>query len=158
MLMRRNNDMSLRRWSYEPLPSLLGGLRMLDDVNRLFEAFDHGFGLSSFAPATAPRVQLVDTGSELRLYAELPGFGENDIELTVQRNSVTLRGRRQSSVPEGFTVRRRERGDVEIMQSYTLPCRIDADRVEASLQNGVLLVTMPKAAEEQPRQIPVKTA
>lgn len=130
----------------------------LDSMWRLFD--DLGFGSSWRAPVTEtmPRMNLVDAGSELRLYAELPGFGADDVEVTVERNRLTLRGQRKREVPEGYSVRRSERGDLAFTRTLTLPCRVDADAIDAQLASGILTLTMPKAAEERPRQITVKAS
>src|SRR5690606_26161747 len=131
--------------------------RMLDPMRRLFDDFDRSPGIPTLhrVRAAIPRVDLVDEGAELRLYAELPGFAQEDVEITLERNELTLRGRRTTEVPEGHTVHRRERGGLDFTRTFTLPCRVDADRVEATLANGVLQIVMPKASEEQPRQIAI---
>lgn len=160
MITRRNMDSSLWRWPLDPLAGVDESARVLDPMRTLFGELDRGLGLPSFdrVRAMTPRVDLFDAGTELRLYAELPGFTENDIEVTVERNVVTLRGRRTTTIPDGHTAHRRERGDIQIARTLSLPCRVDPDRVEATLSNGVLQITMPKAPEERPRTIAVRTA
>ena len=155
MLTRRGFDPG------SPWRGLDDGTRMLDQMRRvLFDDLDRGFGRPSFravAPAT-PRIDLVDAGDALRLYAELPGFTTDDLEITLERNRLTLRGRRETSVPEGYQVRRRERGDLSFARTLGLPCPVDPDAVRAELTNGVLELTLPKAPEAQPRQIPIRDA
>lgn len=160
MITRRTVGPVLRPWPLHSLAQLDESMRMLDPMRRLFDDLDRGMALSTFqrARSAVPRVDVVDTGAELRLFAELPGFAAEDVEITLQRDEVRLRGRRTTEVPEGHTVHRRERGDLDFTRTLTLPCRVDAERVEATLENGVLRIVMPKAAEEQPRRIAVRTA
>lgn len=158
---RRNSLVPvLRPWSLDPISVWDDSFRMFEPMRRLFDEFERSFELSSLQrvrPAM-PRVDLIDEGAVLKLHAELPGFAEEDIELTIERNELTLRARRQIEVPESYTVHRRERGDVEITRTFTLPCRVEVDDVKATLSNGVLEVVMPKAAEEQPRKIEIRPA
>lgn len=160
MITRRMIGPVLRPWPFDALAGLDESMRMLDPMRRLFDDFDRSLGIPTLhrVRAAIPRVDLVDEGAELRLYAELPGFAQEDVEITLERNELTLRGRRTTEVPEGHTVHRRERGDLDFTRTFTLPCRVDADRVEATLANGVLQIVMPKASEEQPRQIAIQTA
>jgi HSP20 family protein len=99
-----------------------------------------------------------DDGSNFVLHADVPGLTEGDLEISVAGNTVTLRGERKVEVPEGYSTHRRERSAVKFAKSYQLPTRVDADKVTATLKHGVLTLTLPKAAEAQPRQISVKAA
>ena len=99
-----------------------------------------------------------DDGSNFVLHADVPGLTEGDLEISVAGNTVTLRGERKVEVPEGYSTHRRERSAVKFAKSYQLPTRVDAEKVTATLKHGVLTLTLPKAAEAQPRQISVKAA
>jgi HSP20 family protein len=99
-----------------------------------------------------------DDGANFVLRADVPGLSENDFEISVAGNTVTLRGERKVEVPEGYSTHRRERSAVKFAKSYQLPTRVDADKVTATLKHGVLTLTLPKVAEAQPRQISVKAA
>lgn len=160
MLVRRHFEPRGARWPFDPLARFDESARTFDPIRRLFGDLDREFAAARLdrTRAASPRIDLADDGEVLRLSVELPGFTEKDVELEVHRNVLTLRGRRKIEVPEGYTVHRRERGDIELTRTLTLPYRVDAERVEATLTNGVLHVTMPKAAEERPRQIAVRTA
>ena len=150
MLVRRHFGPRGARWPFDPLAGFDESARAFDPIRRLFGDLDREFA--------AARLDRTRDGEVLRLSVELPGFTEKDVELEVHRNMLTLRGQRKVEVPEGYTVHRRERGDIELTRTLALPYRVDAERVEATLTNGVLRVTMPKAAEERPRQIAVRTA
>jgi HSP20 family protein len=102
-------------------------------------------------------VGLFDTGSELMVRAELPGVKDEDLDITLDQGLLTLRGERKVDVPEGYAVHRQERGNLKFARSFTLPCKVDAERTTANLGNGVLTMVMPKAPEDQPRQIAIST-
>ena len=115
------------------------------------------FAESEPAAVTAP-VGFDDDGTNFVLRADVPGLTENDFEISVAGNTVTLRGERKMTAPEGYSTHRRERSAVKFAKSYQLPTRVDAEKVTATLKHGVLTLTLPKVAEAQPRQISVKAA
>lgn len=110
------------------------------------------------AAAVFPRLNLFDTGSALLLKADVPGLSEKDVELTINQDVLTLSGERRADAPEGYSVHRQERTPIKFSRSFTLPCRINPENASASIKNGVLTVTLAKAAEAQPRQISVKAS
>jgi HSP20 family protein len=122
------------------------------ELDRLFGDFERA---SMPGPAA---VGFEDDGSNFVLRADVPGLTESDIQISVAGNTVTLKGERKLEVPEGHSVHRRERSAVRFAKSFELPARVDADKVTATLKLGVLTLTLPKAAEAQPRQISVKAA
>ena len=122
------------------------------ELDRLFGDFERA---STPGPAA---VAFEDDGSNFVLRADVPGLTESDIQISVAGNTVTLKGERKLEVPEGHSVHRRERSAVRFAKSFELPARVDADKVTATLKLGVLTLTLPKAAEAQPRQISVKAA
>lgn len=121
------------------------------ELDRLFGDFERQVTPSS-------SVSFEDDGTAFVLRADVPGLTENDFEISVAGSSVTLRGERKVEVPEGHSVHRRERSAVRFAKSFELPARVDADKVTAVLKHGVLTLTLPKAADAQPRQISVKAA
>jgi len=105
-----------------------------------------------------PSVALSDEGQAWVLRAELPGLSEKDVDLQVTAESVTLRAERRLATPEGYTVHRRERVGFRVARTFTLPTKIDPEKVEASLKHGILTVKLAKAADAQPRQVQVKAS
>lgn len=103
-----------------------------------------------------PRVSLRDDGTAFVLHVDVPGVTEKDVDLTVTGNTVTLRAERKLATPEGFSVHRSERRGFQFARAFELPVKVNAERVEATLKNGVLTVKLPKAEESQPKQISVK--
>ena len=125
--------------------------RQHDALERLFSEVEP-------AAATVAPLGFDDDGTNFVLRADVPGLTENDFDISVAGNTVTLRGERKVTVPEGYSTHRRERSAVKFAKSYQLPTRVDADKVTATLKHGVLTLTLPKVAEAQPRQISVKAA
>jgi HSP20 family protein len=138
---------------------------MMDDLRRrmdqLFGDYDGGrfdrYGLAA-AGAAWPRLNVFDTGAAVVVKAEVPGLEEKDIGLTINQDVLTLSGERKPDAPEGYSVHRQERAPVKFSRSFTLPCRVDAEQTSASLKDGVLTITLPKAAEAKPKQISVSAS
>jgi HSP20 family protein len=103
-------------------------------------------------------VSFDDQGGAFVVRAELPGLSEKDLELTATATTLTLRGERKVEVPQGYSTHRSERTGYRFARTFELPSKVDSDRVEARLENGVLTVTLPKAPEAQPKQINVKAS
>lgn len=120
--------------------------RMLDDAEWVGE----------LGTTTYPRTNLRDTGSAFILEADLPGFSQQDLEVSLLQDVVTISGKREVRPPEGYAVRRQERSPIEFSRSYALPSKVDPEKTVARLQDGVLRLTLEKAPEVQPRQIAVR--
>ena len=122
------------------------------ELDRLFGDFER----SAAVPSST--LGFEDDGANFVLRADVPGLTEQDFQISVAGNTVTLRGERKVEAPEGYSAHRRERSTVRFDRSFELPTRVDADKVTAVLKHGVLTLTLPKVAEAQPRQISVKAA
>ncbi|MBV9949382.1 MAG: Hsp20/alpha crystallin family protein [Myxococcales bacterium] len=108
-------------------------------------------------PRTAwPPTNVFETKEAFVVKAEVPGLAEGDVAVSVEDEALVVRGERKSDVPEGYTVHLRERSPVAFTRKLPLPARVDSDAVSATLRDGVLTITLPKAKEALPRQIAVK--
>lgn len=123
-----------------------------EEMDRLFEGF---FGPSAVAGRTFPAMNIWEQGDNVFAEAELPGLKNEDVEVSVVGNELTIRGRRVAAEPKGVAFHRRERGEGEFTRSLQLPVEINADKVHAAMKDGVLLVTLPKAEAAKPRKIQV---
>jgi HSP20 family protein len=123
-------------------------------MDSLFSDYDRG--THPTAAATWPRVNLYDADSRVVLEAEVPGVARDDIDITVTQDVLAISGRRSTAVPEGYSVHRRERGEVQFSRSFALRERVDPEQVSAELKDGVLTITLEKAPEAQPRKISLK--
>ena len=88
--------------------------------------------------------------------AELPGVAPEDIDISVINETLTVTGARQPEEVEGATYHRRERSQGKFTRSFELPFRIESDQVEASFENGVLHIALPRAEADKPKKITVK--
>lgn len=131
---------------------LEGMRRIQGDMNRFFDTLD--------APRRATAHPLVNVwaGSDsVVMTTELPGLSEDDIELTVRDTMLTIRGAfPDTEMGEGIAWHRRERPRGRFSRSVELPFRIDADRVDARFENGVLTVEMQRPEAEKPKRIAIK--
>lgn len=159
MLSKWNDFGALSRFASRDLGRSLDGLDELRrEMNRLFFDFETG---GSGAPEGAhgwPSVSLNDQGGALVIRAEVPGLSADKLELSVDESTVTLKGEREDRAPDGYSVHRKERAAYKFARTFTLPSKVDAERAEAEVKNGVLTVTLPKAKEAQPRQINVRAS
>jgi HSP20 family protein len=94
----------------------------------------------------------------LIVFAELPGVNPDELDISVVGNTLTLSGSRNSeALPDNTEHYRRERGHGEFSRSLTLPFKVEVDGVEATFENGVLKLELPRLAEEMPRKISLKS-
>ena len=133
---------------------------MRRQMNELFRDFDRPSGSlgSGYADASWPRTNLYDTGSELVLYAAVPGMSADEIQISATGDVLSITGVRGVTAPEGYSVHRQERGNVTFSRSFTLPCKVDIEKTTADVKDGMLTILMAKAKESQPRQITVKAS
>lgn len=111
----------------------------------------------SSAGVWAPAVDIYETTDAYVLHADLPGMTKEDIEVQVLEDQVAIRGTRKRVQPgdeKGY--RRYERAEGRFERSFRIKGGIDASRVEARFENGVLTVTLPKPEEAKPRQVEIK--
>lgn len=113
----------------------------------------HG-GVGGLAGAW-PLANLYDTGSSLTAVVQVPGMREEDLQVEVHGDALTISGERSARAPEGYRVHRTERGARKFSRSFGLPCRVDAEKTTAKLTNGILTITMEKHPDSQPKQIAV---
>jgi HSP20 family protein len=112
------------------------------------------------ADGWVPPVDIYENdGHDLVLKAELPDMAREDIELTVERNTLTLKGtRKRPADVKDEQVRRIERRYGAFSRSFALPPTVDATKVTADYKNGVLTVKLPFREEAKPRTISVEIA
>lgn len=130
------------------------------EMDRLFESMTSAqpFGLVGVpnAPWSFPALNLWEDGQNLYAEAELPGMTMQDVEVLVTGDQLTVKGTRTGAAPQESRLLRRERLAGSFERTIGLPVPIDTERVEARLTNGVLAVTMPKAAQCLPRKVEVR--
>lgn len=104
-----------------------------------------------------PRVDIVETDSELMLYAEVPGVRPEDVDLRYEKGELVLHGRVQPR-HEGHEMALQEYEEGDFYRAFNISESIDASRISAECKNGLLMVHLPKAESVRPRKISVRGA
>jgi HSP20 family protein len=143
------------RWN--PFGTVFSPLRQLrNEMHRLFDRFS-GDGARLLGLGGYPALNLWEDGEAVHVEAELPGVEFNDLEVLVNGgNELTVKGQRKSTLPEKSVWHRQERAVGTFSRTVMLPYAVDADKVEARLENGVLHVTLARHESARPRKIAVK--
>ena len=106
-----------------------------------------------------PSVDIFETDKALVLTAEIPGIEENDIEIKIEDNTLTLKGERKfEKETKEENYHRIERAYGSFYRSFSLPHYIDQDKIEAEHKGGVLKITMPKKKELEHRKVKILKA
>jgi HSP20 family protein len=143
--------MALVRW--EPMRELN---TLQTEMNRLFNTFFDEGGKDGERRRWAPAVDLLEREHSLVLRADLPGLKEDDVQIEVRDNVLTISGERQAESEDseqGYY--RIERAFGSFSRSLTLPDGVDADKIEAHFEDGVLEVKIPKPEERKPKRISI---
>jgi HSP20 family protein len=126
-------------------------------MNQLHNEMTRLFGRFASAGGEYPPLNAWEDDSAYYVEAELPGVEMSDLEIEVTGgNQLSLKGERKSPAVEKGSWHRRERGFGSFARLLDLPNQVDVDNVEARMQNGVLLIRLPKSEKARPRRIEVK--
>jgi HSP20 family protein len=126
-----------------------------EDVDRLFDL--PFFGRESRATAGAAALDVYQDKDQFIVKAELPGLKKEDIAISLHEGVLTLAGeRRQEKEHDEKNCVRNERWFGRFERTVNLPAPVDATRVAATYEDGVLTVTLPKAEQAKPRQIEIQ--
>jgi len=117
--------------------------RLQDHLDSFFDTATservHGF---------TPAVDVVEDDQKFELYADLPGVAQADLDIQIEKDTLTIKGERKLA-------RKGERNVGAFSRAFTLPKHVDVEKIAATLKDGVLTLTLPKRPEAQPRQIKV---
>ena len=129
-----------------------------DRMNRLFresygpEGRDESLTTSQFAPP----VDVYEDEHNVVLKVEVPGIDEKDIDVRIENNVLTVHGERKVEKEEKEeNFRRVERQYGSFTRTFTLPSTVDAERIQADYDKGILKIVLPKKAEAKPKSIKV---
>jgi HSP20 family protein len=147
--------MALIRW--EPVAELN---TIQNEMNRLFNTFFDQPAQNGRSGGTTrrwlPAMDIIETADCYVLRADLPGLGDGDVNVQMEDNVLTVSGERRAEREErqeGY--HRLERGFGSFSRSLTLPDGVDADRIEAHFDRGVLEINIPKPEQKKPRTVQV---
>jgi HSP20 family protein len=163
------------------------------EIDRLFDDFARDVvpvtqTLASVLPTLVPSIDVTETDKEIHIAVEMPGLERKDVEITVEGDTLTIRGEKRSELGQDGqggqngqgaqggedgqggqnaqstqngqkrNVRLAERNYGVFVRVLELPPGIDPSKIEATMSNGVLRIRIPKPAESEPKKIEVKEA
>ena len=158
-------DLAPWKWSRKtpsPVEGQMNPLSMLQrQMNSLMEDFMSGFGFQPLgSKGFTPRINVAEDRENIFVAAELPGLSQDDVEVTLTREALTIRGEKKEEYEEkdGKSSHYAERSYGYFERVIPLNCEVNEDRVDAEFKNGVLKIKLGKsaAAQEKSKKIPIK--
>jgi HSP20 family protein len=132
-------------------------LTMQREIDRMFGRFRGGVLDEGTSTGILPAVDIIERETDFLVKVELPGVNKDEVKITVQNDVLTIRGEKKfEKEKKGDTYHRVERSYGAFQRSFTLPASVKNDKIEATHENGVLHVILPKAEEAKPKEIEVK--
>ena len=132
--------------------------QLRDEMDRLFSDFFPGVQTGRNGARGFPALNVWDDEDHVFCEAEVPGLKQQELEVSLVGNELSIKGTRADATPEGATYHRRERSAASFERTLRLPLDVEGDQVQANLKDGVLLITLPKAKAAKPRKIAVSVA
>lgn len=147
-----NHIMNQSTMTIHPWGSLTALRDLQREMSRLFEG-----GLSAARTARFPLVNLLSDSNQAIVTAEIPGVDPADLEISLTKGQLTIRGSVKDGAPEGEDVvcHRKERGTGPFARTFALPFEVEEENISAKYEKGVLAITLPRAEKSKPRTIPV---
>ncbi|MFW5727213.1 MAG: Hsp20/alpha crystallin family protein [Spirochaetota bacterium] len=151
--------MDLVRWNQRRDLNPLGEFeRLQDEINKLFN-FDYSGSSGLFDRTVSPAVDVIETADSVVVRCDMPGIRKEDLDLSLARNVLTIKGEKKpEEKKENAKSYRNETWSGMFQRTISLPDSVDPEKVDASLQDGVLEITIAKREEVRPRQIDVKVS
>ena len=141
------------------LPTWSTGFRELDEarreMERIFDSLTDFTGVRS--AGVFPAINVSEDAESVYVRAELPGIKTDGLEITMENDTLTIAGERTPvTEDDSVSFHRREREWGAFRRSFSLPVRVDSDKVAARYLDGILMITLPKSTEARPKQISVQ--
>jgi HSP20 family protein len=105
-----------------------------------------------------PRVDIYETNDDIFLVADMPGVDEKSVDITLEKNTLTINGYIDPEQPDNYSLAYAEYEVGDYQRSFSLSDQIDQDKIEATVKYGVLRLRLPKAGPAKARKIAVKSA
>jgi HSP20 family protein len=144
--------MNLNHIHINPWEPFAGVREFQRQINRLL---DGGPGVAR--SVRYPLVNVMSDADEVTITAEIPGVDPKDLEISLIKGQLTIRGTVKDSAPEGENVvcHRKERASGSFVRSFTLPYQVEEEKIAAKYEKGVLAINLPRAEQAKPKTIPV---
>ena len=105
-----------------------------------------------------PAVDIYETKEEYRLKLEMPGVSKDDLSVTMDNNELVIEGKVHESVPENSKLKYAEYSLYNYHRKFRVGNDIDRNKIDATLENGILTLVLHKSEEAKPKKIEVKVA
>ncbi len=149
--------MNMTRYNWNVTPAGRDQFRHLFDAINRFAAADDGDQSDVVTSQWAPRVDIREEAGRFLILADIPGVDPKDIEVSMDKGILTLKGERSASaVQENERYTRVERSHGVFHRRFALPDSADAEGIKASGRHGVLEISIPKRPESTPRRITIE--
>ncbi len=147
----------MTRLLWNPAGSLWDEMeRFRQEMDRLFGSFGRLGGLRAHSPGVFPAMNLSSDERSVTVRCEMPGVPMENIDLSITRDTLTLKGHRErDGKDEDVSYHRRERRMGYFNRTITLPFEVDPEKAQASYKDGVLTVTVERAAKNLPKKISI---
>ncbi len=152
--------MTLIKWN--PTRELLNVER---EFNRMFNSLGSRFGLTDSSSdeeeyenaVWMPLTDISENKDNYTIHLDLPGVKKEDVKISYSEGQLSISGeRKQEKVSGDSKYHRLERAFGKYFRSFALPSKIREDKIEAEFKDGQLIITVPKAEEAKPKEIPIK--
>ena len=127
------------------------------DINRLINGLAHDFFTELKPTSIRPQYNVVETKDDFRLEIAIPGVSKKDIELGVEKGLLNIKVNKETNDETKFI--RKEFDYLSFNKNFKLPKSVEAGKISAKMEKGILVVTLPKkeeAKEQPPRSITIK--
>lgn len=104
----------------------------------------------------SPQVDIIERKEDIIVMADMPGVDEKSVDISLEKNVLTIYGKVEADIPRDHTLSVSEYGIGDYQRVFTLSDEVDTDNIHATVKNGVLKLVMPKAAPARTRKIPVQ--
>ena len=146
--------MTITRYSHWNQPH-----RFQDELKQVFDRFfteDETDQSNVVTSQWTPRVDIKEEDTRFVIFADIPGVDPKDIEITMEKGILTIKGERSSeSTAQNGKLTRSERSHGSFQRRFALPDVADAEGIQANGKNGVLEISIPKRPKSEPRRINV---
>ena len=148
------NPVARRRGTWDPMGEFS---RLQNEINRLFNLESSTEMTGLFDRHMSPAIDVVEKSDAILVYCDIPGVKKEDVDLSIANNVLTIKGeKKKDDAPENSKSYRDETWSGTFQRTISLPDIVDPGKIEASMKNGVLTVSLAKMEEKKPKQIEVK--
>jgi len=127
------------------------------DVQKKETAAPEGAERTRAARMFTPAVDIIERKDHILILADVPGVDDKSVDITLEKNVLTIYGRVEPEIPEGYKLIDSEYGVGDYQRAFSLSDEVDRDRIEATVKDGVLRLVLPKAEAAKTRKIEVKS-